>query len=89
MIVAYADAKYCEGCGGFDVVPCDGTIASVASGSVMVGSGSATEHKRSAFAFNPACLTAIRGCNTIADLAPALWQGTPAGTLQCTGTEQQ
>lgn len=32
VIVAYVDAKYCEGCKGFEVVPCEGFVASLASG---------------------------------------------------------
>ena len=89
MIVAYVDARYCEGCDGFDVVPCEGSIASVASGSVVIGSGSGLNDKRTAFAFNPSCLIALRGCASIAELAPALWHGTAAGTVECTTANQQ
>ena len=89
MIVAYVDAKYCEGCKGFDVVPCEGFVASLASGSVMIGSGSEPEEKRTAFGFDPRCLTSFQGCASIPDLAPALWRGTASGAVQCTMAEQQ
>ncbi len=89
MIVAYVDAKYCEGCKGFDVVPCEGFVASLASGSVMIGFGSEPKEKRNAFGFDPSCLTSFQGCASIPDLAPALWRGTASGALQCTTAEQQ
>jgi hypothetical protein len=89
MIVAYVDAKYCKGRDGFDVIPCEGSIASLASGSVSIGSGSGLEEKRAAFAFNPSCLTTFRGCTTIADLAPALWHGSASGTVQCATAGRQ
>jgi len=82
-IVAYVDAKYCEGCKGFDVVPCEGLVASLASGSVMIGSGSAPKEKRTAFGFDSSCLTSFRGCASIPDLAPTLWRGTASGAVQC------
>jgi hypothetical protein len=59
MIVAYVDAKYCEECKEFDVVPCEGSVASLASGSVMIGFGSGPKEKRTAFGFNPSCLTSF------------------------------
>jgi len=89
MIGAYVDAKYCKECSGFDVDPCDGPIASFASGSVRIGSASRIEEKRAAFALNPSCLTSFRGCASIADLGPALWRGSASGAVQCTAAEQR
>lgn len=89
MIVAYVDAKYCKGCKDFDVTPCLGPMASVASGSVRVGSDSELTDKRTAFAFNTGCLSSLRGCASIAELLPTIWQRTAAGTVQCATTEER
>lgn len=89
MILAYADARYCEECDGYDIVPCDDSIASVASGSVRLGTRSGSKQKRSAFAFNPSCLTSLRGCGNISDIAPALWRGTSKGEIQCRAVDEK
>lgn len=89
MIGAYVDAKYCKGCDDFDVGPCMGSMASVASGSVRIGSGSRLIDKRAAFAFDTGCLSSLRGCASIAELLPTIWQRTAAGTVQCTTTGQR
>jgi hypothetical protein len=89
MMVAYADARYCDGCKGFDVVPCEGFVATLASGSVMIGFGSGRKEKRAAFGFDPSCLTSFRGCGSVPDLAPTLWRVTASGAVQCTTAEQQ
>lgn len=89
MILTYVTAKYCKSCDGFDVVPCEGDLASVASASVRIGSGSRLEQKRAAFAFNPSCLTSLQGCASVADLAPALWRGTATGALQCRAAQKE
>ena len=88
-IVAYVDAKYCKRCENFDINPCMGSMASVASGSVQIGSGSRLTDKRTAFAFNTGCLSSLRGCASIAELLPTIWQRTAAGTVQCATTEQR
>lgn len=87
--VAYVDAKYCNECGGFHVGPYEGLIASFASGSAMVGSRSTLKEKRAAFAFNASCLTAFRGCTTIAELAPQLWHVSASGATECTGFDRR
>jgi hypothetical protein len=89
MILAYVDTKYCESCNGFDVVPCEGDLASVASASVSIGSGPHLEQKRAAFAFNASCLTSLRGCSSVADLAPAIWRGTTTGALRCRAAQNE
>jgi hypothetical protein len=88
MVLAYVDAKYCDGCDDFDVSPCTGTTASVASGSVRIGSRSALLNKRTAFAVNAECFNSLRGCTSIAELLPTVWHATSAGTLQCATFDQ-
>jgi hypothetical protein len=88
MVLAYVDAKYCDGCDDFDVSPCTGTTASVASGSVRIGSGSALLNKRTAFAVNAECFDSFRGCASIAELLPTIWHATSTGTLQCAALER-
>jgi hypothetical protein len=89
MVLAYADVKYCEECGDFDVIPCEGTSTSVASGSVKIGSRSRFVDKQTTFAFNTECFVRLRGCATVAELLPTIWHTTSAGTLQCTSPGQQ
>jgi hypothetical protein len=87
-IVAYVDAKYCDGCDEFFVTPCTGTAASVASGAVSIGSRSALLNKRTAFGFNSECFNSLRGCASIAELLPTVWHATSAGTFQCATFDQ-
>jgi hypothetical protein len=82
MIVAYADAKYCEQCAEFDVVPCEGPKSEIASGSVRVGSRSTPIQERNAFGFNAKCLTTPKGCGSIAELLPTIWDETKEGMMQ-------
>ncbi len=89
MVLAYADAKYCEDCGDFNVVPCDGTSTSVGSGSVRIGSRSRFGDKQTTFAFNTECFVRLRGCGSVAELLPTIWQTTSAGKLQCTRSDQR
>jgi hypothetical protein len=89
MIVTYVDAKYCKGCENVDVTPCTGSMASVASASVRIGSGSRLAEKRAAFAFNTGCLSGLPRCGSIAELLPNVWQRTAVGTVQCANTEQR
>jgi hypothetical protein len=88
MVLAYVDAKYCDGCDEFDLSPCTGTTASVASGSVGIGSRSALLNKRTAFAVNAECFKKIRGCASIAELLPAVWRATSTGALECATFDQ-
>jgi hypothetical protein len=84
MIVAYADAKYCKDCTEFDVVPCEGRKSEIASGSVRVGSRSTPTQKRRAFGFNAECLSTPKGCGSVAELLPTIWDETKDGMMQCT-----
>jgi hypothetical protein len=86
-IVAYVDTKYCEGCKGFVVTPCEGSMASMASASVRIGSGSGLNERRTAFGFNTECLSSLRACASIAELLPSVWQSSPTGTVQCASSE--
>jgi hypothetical protein len=89
MVVTYVDAKYCKDCNDFDVSPCVGATASVASGAVWIGSRSRSPDKHTAFAFSTECLSGLRGCANIAELLPTIWHTTSAGTLQCASPDQQ
>jgi hypothetical protein len=84
MIVAYADAKYCKDCAEFDVVPCEGRKSEIASGSVRVGSRSTPIQKQSAFGFNTECLSTSKGCGSVAELLPTIWDETNEGLMRCT-----
>ena len=71
-MVAYVDAKYCEECNDFDIVPYVGATASVRSGSVSIGSRSRSVDKKTAFGFNTECLSSLRGCASVAELLPTI-----------------
>jgi hypothetical protein len=88
-MVAYVDAKYCEECNDFDIVPCAGATASVRSGSVSIGSRSRSVDKKTAFGFNTECLSSLRGCASVAELLPTIWGTTSEGTFQCTSSDLQ
>lgn len=83
MVVIDVLTKYCDRCDSFTVNPCDGSTESVASGSADIGYRSTAENKRTALTLGTACLTSLRGCDTIADLLPTEWQRTSDSTIQC------
>ena len=87
-VVAYVDAKYCEECNDFGIVPCVGATASVRSGSVRIGSRSRFVDKQTAFGFNTECFSGLRGCASVAELLPTIWGTTSEGTIQCTSSDQ-
>jgi hypothetical protein len=89
MVLVYVDAKYCDGCDNFDVSPCTGRTASVASGSVRIGYRSALLNKRAAFAVNTECFNSLGGCASIAELLPTVWHATSTGTLECAAFDQR
>lgn len=82
MVLFYVDVKYCPDCDSFLVVPWNDTRPP-ATGSVEIGSASSTETKRLSLALNAGCLTRLRGCATIADISPNIWQRTSSGILHC------
>jgi len=75
--------KYCDQCDSFSVIPCEDSMELGTSGSVEIGYRSAIRNKRTALALDTACLTKLRGCDTIADLHPTVWQRTPVRTIRC------
>lgn len=87
-MVAYVDAKYCEECNDFDIVPCEGASVSVRSGSVRIGSRSRFADKQTTFGFNAGCFNSLRGCASIAELLPTVWRTTSDGTLRCASSDR-
>jgi len=62
MILAYTDAKYCNGCNPF----------SIGGNSVSVDSDSQASEQRAAFGFNTYCFSSLRACASAAELLPAV-----------------
>ena len=81
---AYVNAKYCEGCNGFYSGSCGFSNAKTRSGSVDIDLSSSLDEKRKAYGFNPRCLSNLRGCASVAEILPSIWQVTRTGEVQCT-----
>jgi hypothetical protein len=88
MVVMNILTKYCDQCDSFTVNPCGDSTKSVASGYAQIGNRSTAENKRAALTLGTACLTSLRGCNTIAELLPTIWRRTSDSTIQCEVSNQ-
>jgi hypothetical protein len=83
MVVTSVDTKYCKGCERFTVIPCGDADEGIASGSVEAEYLSTDARNGSAFGLDTACLTRLRGCDSVADLLPTVWQAQRAGAVRC------
>jgi hypothetical protein len=82
MILSYVEIRYCAHCSFFRPVPSSGRETIDTNGSVDIGSASPTDKLRIALGFDTQCLTAFRGCPSIAELLPSVWSRDSAQTIQ-------
>jgi hypothetical protein len=83
MVLSHVLVKYCDRCDTFQILPFEDSSYLGTSGSIEIGYRSAANKKRLALSLNTGCLTGLRGCATIPEMFPKLWQLTPAGNISC------
>jgi hypothetical protein len=75
-VVAHATIQYCSDCTTFYLHPWSDSSPLDTNGFVSIGSASASPEKRRVLSLNPACMTRLRGCASLAELLPTVWEWT-------------
>ena len=83
MVLSYVVVKYCSGCESFTIHPSANSSPLGTTGSVEIGYASTVTNKGSALALNTGCLLRLRGCKSIAEISPRIWQQNPDRTISC------
>lgn len=82
-VTAHVQIEYCNGCDNLSVDPWTGAAPSSSNGIVEIGSASSQEWKRKLLSFDTSCVARLRGCRTLAELLPTVWQQTASRTIGC------
>jgi len=83
MVLSYVEVKYCDRCDYFRLNPSSDSSPLGTTGSIEIGYASTAGNKRIALAPDTGCLTRLRGCASIAELFPKVWEQTAAQTIRC------
>jgi len=79
-IVVHAQTDF-TGADSFYLHPWEDSTQLNSNGLVVISSGVPAEKKETALGLNLACLTSFRGCETVADLLPTIWQRSSDGKI--------
>lgn len=67
----------------FDLHPWEQSSPGDTNGIVAVRPESLKVHKQTVLGFNTTCLTMHRGCTSVAELLPTVWEQTKEGNIRC------
>jgi hypothetical protein len=82
-VTAHVHVDYCKNCDSFSIHPWSNSARSDTNGIVEIGSASSSDEKRRVFSLNTNCVTRMRGCSTVAELLPTVWQQTTDDAIRC------
>lgn len=82
-IVSHVQIDFCAGCQAFSIHPWDAASPPDTNGIVEIGNEASTQDRRIVLSLNTACLTAMGGCKTVADLLPTVWKRTAEKKIAC------
>lgn len=82
-IVSHVQIDFCKGCQAVDIHPWDAASPLDTNGLVGIGSEATAQSRRTILSINTGCLTRFGGCQTVADLLPAVWKRTANGKITC------
>lgn len=82
-IVSHVQIDFCKGCQAVYIHPWDAASPLDTNGLVGIGSETTAQSRRIILSINTGCLTRFGGCQTVADLLPAVWKRTPDGIITC------
>jgi len=81
-VVAHAAIQYCNDCTTFYLHPWGDSSPLDTNGFVSIGSASISAKKRMVLSLNPACMTKLDGCASVAELLPTVWERT-GNAIRC------
>lgn len=82
-VTTHVQINYWNGDNSFDVDPWGNAAPANTNGLVMIGYASSPEDKRRVLSFDTRCMARMRGCNTVAELLPTVWQQTANHAIRC------
>jgi hypothetical protein len=82
-IVSHVQIDFCKGCQTFAIDPWGATSPLDTNGIVEIGNKASAESRRTVLSLNTGCLTKLGGCQSVADLLPAVWKQTTDNRIAC------
>ncbi len=82
-VVSHVQIDLCTGCQTFAIHPWDNSAPLDTNGIVEIGKEASAQNIRTVLSFDTRCLSKFRGCESVADLLPTVWQRTPNKQIAC------
>lgn len=82
-VVSHVQIDFCGGCQSFSIHPWDTASPLDTNGIVEIGSAVSAQSRRTVLSLNTDCLTKLNGCQSVADLLPAVWRQTVDKKIAC------
>jgi hypothetical protein len=82
-VVSHVQVDLCKGCQTFAIHPWDESSPLETNGLVEIGKEASDQDRHKVLSLNTRCLTKFGGCDSIADLLPAVWQQTANKRIAC------
>jgi hypothetical protein len=81
-VTSHVQIDFCDECRTYAIDPWGDSLPSNANGIVETGNRASATGKRTALSLNTSCLVKT-GCNSIAELLPAVWRKTTNNKVAC------
>ena len=82
-IVSHVQIDLCKECQMVAIHPWDSDSPLDTNGLIMIGNEASPQSHRIVLSVNTGCLTKVGGCQSIADLLPAVWKRTADARIAC------
>jgi hypothetical protein len=82
-VVSHVQIDFCGDCQSFSIHPWDAASPLDTNGIVEIGSAVSAQSRRTVLSLNTDCLTKLNGCQSVADLLPAVWRRTVDSKIAC------
>jgi hypothetical protein len=82
-VVSHVQIDFCGDCQSFSIHSWDAASPLDTNGIVEIGSAVSAQSRRTVLSLNTDCLTKLNGCQSVADLLPAVWRQTVDSKIAC------
>jgi hypothetical protein len=82
-VVSHVQIDFCGDCQSFSIHPWDAAAPLDTNGIVEISSAVSAHSRRTVLSLNTNCLTKLNGCQSVADLLPAVWRQTVDSKIAC------